>query len=376
MKIRVFADEFKSAVNKISTVVPKKTSFTCLRSARISAVNGVIMVSGTDIENHVIITLKGDVIEDGYVDIDFDNLKNVIGIKDEVIISTDAGGRVKFRSPKKSYTVVGQYYDDSIPAHPSFEVLSSTHIPGSILNNLKTLSAMGNKDSAYQLMTGIYFDLAHSALVALDGRRVGIWNLHNTKKANSFVAPGCVEPILKALIGKSEDKIRVSVGEKYSKFTGENFFFFCKNIEGEYYKYRDLLKKYPAPSNVFEADGKEIMEIAKEYKKLAKNDEKPMFFTIENNIVCSGIQTAFIQTADVIESAKVTENTGYFYTGFNPEFITDGIAFCGNEITIKTTDSGRNPIIMADKNEEKIAYILPVNISDPDAANFVRSQAG
>lgn len=116
MKIRVYADDFKNAIQKIAPVIPKRTALESLKYIRLQADFDSIALYATDVEDAVSVTIPGVVLKDGYVDVRFDDLKKITNIKDDVVITStsvdDVTGTIEFRSAKKTYTVTCRYFEN------------------------------------------------------------------------------------------------------------------------------------------------------------------------------------------------------------------------------------------------------------------------
>ena len=382
MKIRVYAETFKNAVQRITPVIPKRSVFAHLQSVRIIAEsNDTITLYACDMTNSVSITIPGIVHEIGYADVMFDDLKKIVNIKDDVVITDSIeSGTIEFRTSKKTYTVISSHYDD-VPMIEFGKVASETEIPESILANLKPLATMKSDNEYDGVMTGIFFDLEHSRIATLDSHRIGILNI-DVPVAESFIAQGETVPILKSLIGKRNDgnvKVSFCKDKNIVMFSGEDFTFSQKAIEGKYY---DIDKIYKNCKNyhdaVFTVDHKEITEISKEYKKvIPADDRKPMVLAESNGVICTGICLPTYKTSDVLETAKIKNCYDGFYIGVNPAYIVDAASFIGKELEIRMTTQ-KAPMYISDEDHVKECIVLPVNCTG-DASGyveFIRKQAG
>lgn len=379
MKIRVYADDFKNAVQKIAPVIPKRTALESLKYIRLQADFDSITLYATDVENAVSVTIPGVVLKDGYVDVHFDDLKKITNIKDDVVITStsvdDATGTIEFRSAKKTYTVMCRYFEN-IHTFADCEFTTCVEIPESIMADLKPLATMASQNEAYGMMTALFFDLENGRIITLDGYRIGIQNM-DTSVAESFMAPAKIVPIMKSLIGKATGgNVKVEIGEKTIKYTGYGFTCWQKRIQGDYYDIKKILKdskeNYEA---IFTVENKEISEIAKEYKKVTPaDDRKPMIITESHGVICTGIRLQTYQTSDALETANIKYHSGDFFVGLNPSFILDAATFIKGDMEFRI-NSYKSPVYIRNEDGKKECVILPVNIGSTGIVEFVKKQA-
>ena len=369
MKVIINSCDFKNAIAKVAPAVGKSTYFSALESIKISAANGMITATATNAEDFLNIDIHGRIIENGECYMKYDDLKKMVFKGDDLTLETTVG-HVHISSSKKSYEMVRNDLSDVFPETP---VLNSktevSHISGEILSNLKPLSAMAHPEECQGIMNAIRFDMEKQRLIALDGHRIGVWNLPESGTMMSFtVGLGCVG-ILKSAIGKSDRKILVVCDGKHARFEGEDFTYITRCIEGHYYDIDkivgDAKKNYEYKLGL---DNKELSEIAKEYKKgFRADDMRPMLFVGNENGLATSFSFQTFMTADKLEKVKwyyYAAGLEKFHKAVNPLFIVDACAFLGDEIEIRSTYSSKTPMYLCEGDKEVL--ILPVNFTGED----------
>lgn len=369
MKVIINSCDFKNAIAKVAPAVGKSTYFSALESIKISAANGMITATATNAEDFLNIDIHGRIIENGECYMKYDELKKMVFKGDDITLETTVG-HVHISSNKKSYEMVRNDLSDSFPETPVLDKKTEVSlISGEILSNLKPLSAMAHPEACQGIMNAIRFDMEKQRLIALDGHRIGVWNLPESDTMMSFtVGLGCVG-ILKSAIGKSDRKILVVCDGKHARFEGEDFTYITRCIEGHYYDIDkivgDAKKTYDYKLGL---DNKEVSEIAKEYKKgLKADDRRPMLFVGNKNGLATSFSFQTFMTADRLEKVKwnyYTSSSEQFHKAVNPLFIVDACAFLGDEFEIRSTYSSKTPMYL---NEgEKEVLILTVNFTGED----------
>lgn len=365
MKVVINSLDFKNAIAKVAPAVGKSTYFSALESIKISAANGMITATATNAEDFVNIDIHGRIIENGECYMKYDDLKKMVFKGDDLTLETIAT-RTQISSSKKSYEMAQMDLSEVFPETPVLDKKTEVSlISGEILSNLKPLSAMAHQAVCQRTMNAIRFDMEKQRLIALDDHRIGVWNLPESDTMTSFtIGLGCVG-ILKSAIGKSDRKILVVCDGKHAKFEGEDFTYITRCIEGNYYDIDKIVggakKTYDYKLSV---DNKELAEIAKEYKKGIKGDDRKPMLIVGND---KGFATSFnfqtFATADKLEKTKYifSIRSEQFYKGINPSYIVDACGFLGETMEVYSTYSNKTPMYFCEG--EKEVLILPVNIT-------------
>ena len=369
MKVIINSCDFKNAIAKVAPAVGKSTCFSALESIKISAANGMITATATNAEDFLNIDIHGRIIENGECYMKYDELKKMVFKGDDLTLETTVG-HVHISGSKKSYEMVRSDLSDIFPETPVLNSKTEVSlISGEILSNLKPLSAMAHPEACQGIMNAIRFDMEKQRLIALDGHRIAVWNLPESDTMASFtIGLGCVG-ILKSAIGKSDRKILVVCDGKHARFEGEDFTYITRCIEGVYFDINKLMgdakKNYDYKLGL---DNKELSEIAKEYKKgLKADDRRPMLFVGNENGLATSFSFQTFMTADRIEKVKwnyYTSSSEQFHKAVNPLFIVDACAFLGDEFEIRSTYSSKTPMYLCEGDKEVL--VLPVNFTGED----------
>ena len=365
MKVVINSLDFKNAIAKVAPAVGKKTYLYAVESVKISASAGRISATATNLEDYVNVGIPGRILENGECYIRYDDLKKMVFKGNDITLETTAE-HTHISGSKKSYEMARNDLSDVYPEFPMLDPKAEfSKIDSEVLSNLKPFSAMASHNEADGMMNAIRFDMENQRLVALDGHRIGVWNLPGSDTMVSFtVGLGCVE-ILKAAIGKSGRKILVECDGKHARFEGEDFTYVTKCVEGHYFNIDNIVdgakKTYDYKLSI---DNKELAEIAKEYKKGIKSDDRKPMLIVGND---RGFATSFnfqtFTTADKLEKAKYifSIRSEQFYKGINPSYIVDACGFLGETMNVRSTYSNKTPMYFCEG--EKEVLILPVNIT-------------
>ena len=379
MKFRIYGREFKSLVDRISGIVPKRTAIRVLETVKITAYDKYVTVEANDLQDFATIRVYADVYEDGVTWVYLTDLKKVIGIDDEVTITTN-DGKLEVRGAKKSYEIV--CHDDYYEFWTERPVLQNNDIMCrqkdlEFLNHLSRLNCMRSEETSNMMLTTFCLDLPKEKIVVLDGHRIGIAKLVGgmfSPNRKRLVTYGSLCKSLKSLIGKSKDEkyIDIYADDKYALFVGKDWTLTTKLVEGQYFDY-EKLASVSEFDYTYKVDKKELGNIAKEYCKVISADNiKPMIIYNGCGKVAACIEMADYRTSDVIESVVPEYGMDQeFYVGFNPKFIADACSVFDNVAEVHGQYKANCPITITD--ETYTILVLPVNIGGY-SVEFVRKQ--
>ena len=382
MKFQIYGKDFKTLVDRIGGIVPKRTALQVMECVKIEAHGNNVEFSATDSTNYATIKVCANVYDDGVAWVLLSDLKKILAINDDIII-TASDLKLDIRSSKKSYEIpCNTDYDDIWLEKPSIRNNNVICIQSEneFLKHLSILNCARSEEEANKMMTAFYLDLPNRRIVTLDGYRIGTANLVGgmfAPNARGLILDGSVYSALKSLIGKTKNddkRIEVYANDKYVEFIGEDYILTSRLLDGEYFNYEKLTGDVRSGSEyTYRFNTKELLNIAKEYSKVVTKDNKaPMIFYNNNGSVATGVQVANYRTSDVLENVEAEYGMGHeWYVGVNPRFIMDACGAFSEEAEIKGAYSFKKPIMIMDETYEFL--ILPVNINE-DNVKFVKRQ--
>ena len=374
MKCSVYGKEFNSLVEKVTQNQPKRTVLPCLYTIKLTAQDGALMAEGTDTESYISFFIPATIYEAGTVYINADKLKKVSGITTEsVIIEADAEN-VRVNSTKKKFETTQQMGGSDVDSiMETFKNLNDVEYIAIyneqyFIDNLGAIDCCRSENDNNRLLTGFHIDTTKNQLTTVDGHRVGIANIEGSvEKEDSFTVGGYTYKILKGLRKgvKADRTITIYADKKNVYFSGDDYTFAVKKIEGEWFKLGDLMKSMEQCTDSFQFETKEMKGIAKEYKAAISAAEKLPMILYKNE---SGLHTAMensdYRTVDTIESFKVNHESGdEFLRAVDPVFILDAMGMFDEEtVELAGNANFKHPIMLRSGN--RMTVILPVNLAN------------
>lgn len=379
MKIIIEGSDLKKLYDRCKSVVIKNAPLKYQRCVKIGSSNSGIHCYFTNMDDFVVSSIYGDVIESGDVFIDVDDLKLICGISGTVTITYDKlSGVFDVRNNKKSYGIKGYDFEEefiTFPDKPMEKYIS--YDEKELLKHLSLVNCMRSQNNAKPIMTAFNIDLSNDRICTIDGHRVGIAHL-NQDDIKSGLKPlnasGKIYNVLKALIGKSKGNLDIYGCDKYIKFIGDDYEYTSKLVEGVFFNIdnitRDIMYNHDYK---YSADNKELGGVAKEYSKLITTDfTAPMVFSNYNHEIKTGIIAGDYRTSDLLE--KIDNEIGMekdFVVGLNPKYVYDACNMFDGKFNIMGNYKPTYPVIFHDDTYD--ALILPIHISsDSNTVNYIR----
>lgn len=383
MKFELNAKEFKNAADRAMAVMSKKPSLPVLDNLKITSGDGVVIISASNLETFVDITVDAHIIEPGEVYVDKASLVKVYGLSDYITI--EANDRIfNVKNGKKCCEVatvkLGEEDYPKVPVADENVKCIFDESEKDLINTFVSMDCIRGKNSPRPILEGFNINGTEKRIAACDSFRLAVKRLRGNFYEPDFniTLPGDACVNLKK-IGSNKRNCRVNVF--YGKpsgctayfvfFKGIDFTYCCRVLEGDYLNISSVMNINKTYS--FELCPEELENIAKEY---SKEKDSPMYIIKNDNKLYTTIVSTTYQTADALESIENIDNMsdGYCF-GANPSYVKDAMSLFkedkvlayGDVRTSETTGGMISPICF--ENEEYTALVLPVRTTAENAKN-------
>lgn len=378
MKFEIYGKKLKEMIDRISTVVAKKSNVITFECVKFICENGEVRISATDMVNYATIKTDTRTYENGITWVLLSDLKQIVA-NDMLYMITSIDEKFEVRSDKKSYEFKCYDFKDSFPDAP---VLKDNDVVCRItdkkfINYLSVLDCIPDISLPNASMKGFCLDFKEKKIVACDGHRLGIVNIDAdavVREAKQAIILKTVYKHLKSLIGKSktENNIEIFVDEEYAMFTGKDWVYTTELVNAVYFQYKNIMGCKEDYDYEYSIDATEMYRNAKEYKNALSTGPRPMLIYYNNRKLATGIQTPRCNTSDLIDS--IVPESGMdreIYGGFNPSFIMDACNAFNSDVHIRGKYNTKDPIVFTDGKYDML--VLPININE-DQVSFVKKQ--
>ena len=277
---------------------------------------------------------------------------------------------VSMVSQNGTYSFVG-VNGNEYPEMPQVEAdVRQINLPAGILQSAieKTIFCTAD-DDLRPVMNGIFFDIAEDkvTMVATDAHRLVRYSntAAQTGVAASFILPKKPASLLKNLLSKEENEVKIAFGQKNARFEFGSTIIVCRQIEGRFPNYNAVIPQ--GNQNIVTVDRQTMINACKRVAVFANNGTAQLRLALsENQIKISA------QDIDFSTSAEETINCDYSGTpmaiGFKAPFLIDLLSsIASDDVQLKLADPARAGLILPAENEENedvLMLLMPMLLND------------
>lgn len=246
---------------------------------------------------------------------------------------------------------------------------SFTMNAGVLLDSINKTIFCTAEDDLRPVMGGICFDLKPEALtmVATDAHRlVRLTNtaIHATE-AVSFILPKKPANILKNILQKEAEEVKISFGEKNIRFEFGRTLIICRQIEGRYPNYNAVIPQNN--QNKVIVDRQTMVNACKRVAVFANTGTSLLKLALSQNSI-----KISAQDIDFSTSGEETITCSYDGTpmaiGFKAPFLIEILsAIRSNDVLIELADPARAGLILPTENQEDedvLMLLMPMLLND------------
>lgn len=243
LKIICQRDLLVEAVSNVSRAVVPKSTIPALEGVLMKAADGMVELTGYDLELGIITKMEAKVEEAGNFVLSAKLLLDIIRKipSETILIQADSNNMALIKGGPAEFSIMGLPAED-YPELPSVDEESNLVMKQGVLKSMidQTLFAVATTDSK-PVHTGSLFDLKDSSLtlVSVDGFRLAlrreplVTDLHTT-----FIVPGKTLGEVSKLLKEEEEEVCLIVSRKHISFRIGGYRVVSRLLEGEFMDYR------------------------------------------------------------------------------------------------------------------------------------------
>ena len=378
MEIIIYNEILKNAVNRITSIICKKSYIPALSGFKIATDGDSITIQSTNMESYV--TLRIDdvtIIEHGEIVIDSSDMEKILMVKGMLRITVNEKNIINAKSEKKKTTVCGI----SVKEYPEFPTVEQTEnslamiIPNanSFCSDLKILGVSKSIVESKPMYTGFNFNSTNKSICTIDGYRMTVKKVDwFTEKSTNITVRGMVDKELAKIIGKDKSKIRVYNTERYVAFVGSDFTYIVKLLVGNFLDWKETMPNEDVQSEFSFADTKAFLGTLKEYDKFTdKKNKTPCVITgYSSNSILTDFRNGRYNTTDEVNvNGSFSKDT---FIGVNSKYLYEALSLYYKEdidYTVKIYNS-ITPIVIT--GGDWISLVVPVKVQcEDDRKNLI-----
>lgn len=252
MSITILKKDLYDLMQKAFPIIPAKSSLQILSNFRLSFTGTQFEVSATDLDHSMKVTCSAT--GNGPFDITV-NARKAFDIVRElpdgnVTLSIDETVLIIQSEKDFSCKIAGADSRD-FPGFPETTANSEFDITSAVLKDMILKSSFAvSKDESRACLCGILWEISDNktGMVATDGHRLGSSFIHSSFPVNNLIngilSPKSVLNLIRVIDPKvTDEKINVTIGDKYIVFSTPSLVMCSKLIEGPYPDYTKVIPR-------------------------------------------------------------------------------------------------------------------------------------
>ena len=224
-------------------------------------------------------------------------------------------------------------------------------------------------DELRPVMNGIYFDLQEDriVLVATDAHRLVRYTNLSVKNPTpaSFILPKKPAGLLKSVLGKEAEEVKIAFGEKNARFEFGKTLIVCRQIEGRFPNYNAVIPQNN--QNKVVVDRQTIVNACKRVAVFANTGTSLLKLALsENSIKISAQDIDFSTSAE--ETIACSYNGMPMAIGFKAPFLIEILSsIASDDVELQLADPARAGLILPTENEENqelLMLLMPMLLNE------------
>ena len=224
-------------------------------------------------------------------------------------------------------------------------------------------------DELRPVMNGIFFDIATDkiTMVATDAHRLVRYTNTSVSAAEpiSFILPKKPATLLKNILGKDDNEVVITFGQKNAKFEFGQTIVVCRQIEGRFPNYNAVIPQNN--QNVVVVDRQTLINACKRVAVFSNTGTSLLKLALsENQIKISAQDIDFSTSAE--ETIACEYNGMPMSIGFKAPFLIEILnAISSTDVKLQLADPARAGLILPTENEENqdlLLLLMPMLLND------------
>jgi DNA polymerase-3 subunit beta len=364
MKFTSERERILEPLQAVIGVVERRQTMPILANVLLSAKNGRLAVTATDLEVELVAGGEVTVQQAGDITVPGRKLLDIIrALPDKAVVTFSLeGDKATVKGGKSRFSLT------TLPAadFPSIEEINAQltfEVEQAALKKLidKTHFSMAQQDVRYYL-NGMLLESDGKSLrtVATDGHRLALCEMELVTKSGQqqVIIPrkGVLE--LQRLIG-SEGPLTVQVGSNHIRVTIGDIRFTSKLIDGRFPEYGRVIPAVPA--RVVRADREALRRALQRTAILSNEKYRGIRLALRQNLVILTAHNPEQEEAE--EEVEVSYSGEEFEVGFNVNYLLDALAAVdGAEVEVGLTDANSSCLVRAPGGGPGRYVVMPMRL--------------
>lgn len=372
MIFNVHGKTLQQQISSVSKVVNAKNALSILDNFLLEVKGDTLFVTGSDQET--VMTAKMEISNqdvDGKIAINAKRLMDVVKVAESFpltfFINTDTGA-VDLRFPGGHFEFMGVDASEYPQNFETDELSVEMSIPADVIQKGLdyTLFAIST-ESIRPMMTGVYWDFHEDSITFVGSDTHKLVRYTNSKyqpnRETSFILPGKPAGILRSLLGKEDEEVKIRKDEKSAIFTFGDYTLACRFVKGSYPNYNRVIPQ--DNPNELTIDRQVLLSAMRRVSLFASKASSLVKLSIDED-------SLILQSQDLDYSTKADERVACSYQGapmsigFNAVYMVEVLNnLPGDSIIVKLSDPGRPGLFVPfeqKENEDVVMLQMPMQV--------------
>jgi len=366
MKFTISREVLLQPLSQVVGVVERRQTLPILANFMISAREGKLIVTGTDMEVELISTISADVSQDGDITVPARKLVDIVkALPDGSGITFSVSGDKVTLSAGRSRFTLSTLPASEFPATDQVEALENIVVSEPNLKKMmdKTSFAMANQDVRYYL-NGLLFDFSGQQLraVATDGHRLAVCDLDGAvdiTDERQLIVPrkGVLE--LSRMLSSDDGEVTLAIGRNHIRLVKGDMTFTSKLIDGRFPDYQAVIpigadKQMLVEKDIFTHALQRVAILSNEkYKGVKLEAAGPTIKIIAHNP----------QHEEAVEEIEAELNFERLAVGFNVTYLLDALmAIDTEQVSLELRDANSSCLVSAPDSDDNRHVVMPLKL--------------
>jgi DNA polymerase III subunit beta len=368
MRFTVSQKTFLAQIQKLSPVVPSKSTHPILNNILFRLTDNRLELTATDLEMSLTSVIEVEGEEAGEVAIPAKRLLDIVRELEElpITVQSDRNGQVDILSGHGKFHIPGESADN-FPVLPDVQVETEITLPAARLrHHIERLSFAVSTDELRPVLTGVLMEFTDEALtlVATDGHRlVRIRDLSLTGQGSlgSVVVPVKALGLMTRVL--DDEDVSLGIAQSHMVFKQGDLRIYTRLIEGKYPPYEGVIPD--KNENHLQVTRSSVYRAVKQVSNCANSITRQINFKLQTDKI--------VVTAEDNEyGSRARNEIDVDYSGegmeiaFNATYIDQMLRHVGTEnVVFKFGTADRAALVLPEingENEDFLMLLMPVRL--------------
>lgn len=372
MKFNVHGKTLQQQLAAVSKVVNAKNALSILDNFLLEVRGDALYITGSDQETDM--TAKMEITNldaDGKIAINAKRLMEVVKEVSNFPLTfniDDVSGSVDLQFPGGHFEFMGVDAAEYPQNFDTDDLSIEMEIPADVIQKGLDYTIFAiSTETIRPMMTGVYWDFHENDItfVGSDTHKLVryINSSFHPNRETSFILPGKPAGILRSLIGKDTENVRIRKDDKSAIFTFGDFRLGCRFVKGNYPNYNRVIPQ--DNPNELTVDRQVLLSAMRRVSLFASKASSLVKMTMDDNVTV-------LQSQDLDYSTRADERISCSYEGkplsigFNSVYMLEVLNnLPGDTIIVKLSDPGRPGLFMPfeqKENENVVMLQMPMQV--------------